>query len=536
MLPKQLRFLHPYLHFTGLLLMVAGLPFSLLLMSLSQFFIGGNWILEGEYAEKWARFKSNRSAWLLCALFLMLLPGMLWTENLNDGFKLIRINLPFLIYPFVLASVPPLKKSWYELLLKLSLLAVFLATLACTFIGLPRWLNGELSDIRNISLFISHIRFALLIALAILIGMWMLSSKAIALSKPERGFLLVMILWMTAFLFILQSLTGLGILLTIALGWGIYTVWKKYSLRTALLIYAIPVIVVAGITWQGISAWKNYKTPDAIYASPAPDTTIRGNPYTHALTVLENGHYVLSYVCEQELRQEWKKRSTLNLDSTDKKGHSAYFTLIRFLNSKGLKKDADGVKALSQREVRYIEQGVANVNYTGLWGIRMRFYQLLWELDYRQRDGSKPVGHTIMMKLEFWKNARLIVNENPFAGVGTGDVSDSFKKAYQQNASWLDPQWWMTAHNHYLYTAVALGIPGLLFFLYCFFVPYLRSRKDKYIPLRLFFIIAVISMLTEDTLTTQAGVSFVAFYYCFFLFARPFSGSTSSSSSVGSTD
>ena len=160
MLPKQLRFLHPYLHFIGLLLMVVGLPFSLLLMSLSQFFVVGNWILEADFKNKWERFKSNRAAWLLCGIFILLLPGLLYTQNMNDGLKLVRINLPFFIFPFFLASSAPLKKTWYELLLKLSFLSVFLASIACAFIGLPKWLNGEFSDIRQISIFISHIRFA----------------------------------------------------------------------------------------------------------------------------------------------------------------------------------------------------------------------------------------------------------------------------------------------------------------------------------------------------------------------------------------
>lgn len=534
MLPKQLRFLHPYLHFTGLLLMVAGLPFSLLLMSLSQFFIGGNWILEGGYKEKWERFKSNKSAWLLCGIFLMLLPGMLWTINLNDGLKLIRINLPFLIFPFVLASTKPLKKEWYNLLLKLAVLSVFLATLACTAFGLPRWLNGELADIRTISIFISHIRFALLIILIALIGMWMLVSNAIPINTYERWGLRIIITWLVVFLFILQSLTGLGILLVLSFLWGMYRLWKKASLIKVLIILFIPITATGIIVWQGLEAWKRYSTPDAMYLLPVPEKSPRGNNYIHDFAVLENGHYVLSYVCDTELYSSWAKRSTQHLDSLDGKGNPTRFTLIRYLNSKGLKKDQDGVNALSDLDIRYIEKGVANVNYTGLWGIRMRFYQLLWELDYSKRGGNKPVGHTIMMKLEFWKNSFSLISENPIYGVGTGDVPDSFKAEYQKSSSWLDPEWWMTSHNHYFYITVALGFPGLICFLICFILPIIRAPRPIYAPLLAFFCIAAFSMLTEDTLTTQAGVSFVAFFYCFFLFARPVDTSDSSGSSSSS--
>jgi len=35
-----------------------------------------------------------------------------------------------------------------------------------------------------------------------------------------------------------------------------------------------------------------------------------------------------------------------------------------------------------------------------------------------------------------------------------------------------------------------------------------------------FFCIALLSMLNEDTLETQAGVTFFAFFYCFFIWGK----------------
>jgi hypothetical protein len=538
MLPKQIRFLHPYLHFTGLLLMVVGLPFSLLLMSLSQFFIVGNWILEADFKTKWERFKSNKIAWMLCGIFILLLPGLLWTNNINDGLKLIRINLPFLIYPFFLSSSVPLKKSWYELLLKLSFVSVFLATLACSFIGLPQWLNGEFSDIRQISIFISHIRFALLIDLSILIGIWIIGNKGIQVKTHEKWLIVGIIIWMVVFLFILQSLTGIAILFFILALWGSTFLLKNYSLKKAILFFLIPVSLLAGLFFQLSASWDKYHTPDSKYSAPLKSLTRMGNAYTHQLDIIENGHYVNSYVCEKELRTSWNTRSKTSLDSNDQKGHQTYTTLVRFLNSKGLNKDAEGVFMLSEREVHYIEQGIANVNYTGLWGIRMRLYQMFWELDYNQRGGKAPIGYTVMMKLEFWETALHIILQHPFSGVGTGDVTDAFKEEYSKSNSWLNEKWRLTSHNYYLYIAVALGIPGLIAFLILITLPFIRTfKKSPYLPLTLFWGIALISMLTEDTLNTQAGASFVAFFYCFFLFSRPNIKSTSStSSSISSED
>jgi hypothetical protein len=534
MLPKKLRFLHPYLHFTGLLLMVAGLPFSMLLMSLSQFFIGGNWILEGNYLAKWNQFRRNKKAILLCSIFLMLIPGMLYSHNLDEGLKLLRLNLPFLIFPFVLSSSAPLQLSWYKLLIKLGVLSVFLATVTCAIIGLPRWLDGSLSDIRQISLFISHIRFSLLIVFSALLICWLLMQKNNWLSAFEKVAAVIILVWLLVFLFILQSLTGLIILVIVAGFWALIELRRRLKPVFVVSIYALTVLLVIGIVASVVNAYENYITPAEEYYKPKPLLTKNGNPYSHNYSIIENSHFVFANVCSSELRSAWKKRTNYPIDSLDGKSNPVYITLVRFLNSKGLHKDAEGVKALSDNEIRYIQQGIANVNYTGLWGIRMRFYQLLWEVDYYRRDGANASGHSLLMKLEFWRNSVQIIKSHPLLGVGIGDVSDAFKLQYSTSKTWLDKVWWMNSHNQFLYIAVASGIPGLIVFLVCFFAPALKKEKVRNTPFILFFCIALISMLTEDTLTTQAGVSFVAFYYALFLFSRPKITSESDSSSGSS--
>jgi hypothetical protein len=521
MLPKQLRFLHPYLHFTGLLLMVVGLPFSMLLMSLSQFFIGGNWILEGNFIEKLKRFKSNKSAIALCCIFIMLLPPLFWSTNTNEALKLIRLNLPFLIFPFVLGSIKPLQFSWYKLLIRLFIVSVFLAVIVCSSIGLPRWMNGELTDIRHISLFISHIRFSLLIAFALLLILWMTIKKPFEFLPYEKYVLPSIGLILLAFLFILQSLNGIIILCIVGGIWLMKEIRSRFNLPTTLVIYSIPALFLGLSIYFAGNAWQNYFTPNEIYSAPLPAKTALGNPYKHSFGMIENGHYVDAFLCEDEVRSTWNQRSSLSIDSADGKGHPVFTTLVRYLNSKGLTKDQAGVMALNEKDIRYIENGTANVNYTGLLGIRMRFYQLLYELDFQKRGGTNASGHSLMMKLEFWKNGLSLIRKNPIFGTGTGDVPADFREQYKFTASWLTPQWWMTSHNQFIYFAVGLGIPGLLLFLFLFFYPAIQSKAFNYLPFTLFFSIAFLSMFTEDMLTTQAGVSFVVFFYAFFLFARP---------------
>jgi hypothetical protein len=64
---------------------------------------------------------------------------------------------------------------------------------------------------------------------------------------------------------------------------------------------------------------------------------------------------------------------------------------------------------------------------------------------------------------------------------------------------------------------LTFGLPGILFFLAWLFVPGLINRKTLHPVYYAFMFVFLISMLTEDTLETQAGVSFAVFFSCLFL-------------------
>ena len=520
MLPKQLRFLHPYLHATGLLLMVVGLPFSMLLMSLSQFFIGGNWILEGDYTVKWKRFRSNKIAIMLCCLFLLYLPTTLWSSNADESLKVLRINLPLLIFPCVIGSSKPLPSGWYFNLMRVFVASVVLSTVVCAAIGLPQWINGTLNDIRHISLFISHIRFALLIVLAIFLCIWMVFYQPFRLAPIERVAYILAIIWCLFFMVILQSLNGFIVLLGVGLLWLVVETKKKLSAKTSFILTALCFAAITVSALLLVQTWKSYFTPATIYNGALPERSRAGNLYRHQLDLIENGYYINSFVCETELHAGWASCSNYGLDSSDLKGHSIKTTLIRYLNSKGLSKDAEGIKQLTKTDIQNIENGIANVKYAGLWGLRMRFYQLMYEYSFYQQGGKNASGHSLLMKWEFWKTGLNILLENPIMGVGIGDVPDAFRAYYQKNNTWLTQDWWMTCHNQYLYFGVAGGIPLLILFLFFFLTPAFKIWRTSILPFKLFLGISLLAMTTEDMLTTQAGVSFIAFFYSFFAFSR----------------
>jgi O-antigen ligase len=107
-----------------------------------------------------------------------------------------------------------------------------------------------------------------------------------------------------------------------------------------------------------------------------------------------------------------------------------------------------------------------------------------------------------------------------WTGVGTGDVQKAFDEEYGQENSRLSKEFRHRGHNQYLTFALTFGIGGFLFFIFSLFYPIFKMKKQSDYFYATFFVIAFISMLTEDTLETQAGVTFFAFFNSFFLFAR----------------
>ena len=105
-------------------------------------------------------------------------------------------------------------------------------------------------------------------------------------------------------------------------------------------------------------------------------------------------------------------------------------------------------------------------------------------------------------------------------GVGTGDMNIAFQAQYEKMRSKLSPDQRWRSHNQFLSVFIGFGFLGLLWFLFAIFYPPLMVRRQDDFFMIVFLIIAILSMLTEDTIESQTGVTFFAFFYSFLLFAR----------------
>jgi hypothetical protein len=511
------------LYFFGLMFFAASLPLSKFTISLAQFIIAGNWLLEGNFKHKWDLIKQNKVASLLMSLYAIHLIGLWNTSNFDYALHDLRTKVPILVFPFLIATSKAIDRKQVDQILFL----LWAATLVSTLISLAIYLGmtgKDITDIRQISPLISHIRLALLVCVAIAIAAYFYKNTAhlpwLKLSKNfTKWLLLLSIFWMFLFLIILESLTGLFILLLGFLSLCLIQIFSKKTFIAQKLSYVI--LIVASLLLGYFSIYFSVKpllVTQKVDFTTLPQQTINGQNYQHHINekFTENGHWYGLYQCEPELRTAWNKRSKLPYDSLDDKLQIVNYTLMRYLTSKGLPKDSFGVWQLSQKDIQLIEQGVPNYLIPQMNPIESRAYQVYCE--YQSfKEGYNSSGHSLTMRLHYWKAAVLIIKDHFFTGVGTGDVEDAFQEKYVEIDSSLELPWRHRAHNQYLTMIVAFGVFGVAYFMFWLFAP-AYFKKGKLHPIYFAFLfILLISMLFEDTLETQAGLSFAVFFSSLFL-------------------
>ncbi|MBN1131781.1 MAG: O-antigen ligase family protein [Bacteroidales bacterium] len=515
MFPKKV---HDQIYFWSLVFLAVSLPLSIFFTSVFQFVLIGNWIAEAKFREKWIRFRSDPALWIFLALFLIHLLGMTWTNNLDYGLKDLRIKLPLLVLPLVVGTVTPLTKKQTDLILHFFVGAVCVATLASVF-ALTGLLPGEINDFRDISLFISHIRFALLIVLAIAISFYFLFLNDEKLPVFLRWFYPVNLVWMPLFLIALKSLSGIVIFIILTYLFLLRLTFRirDISLRFMVFVFIL-IIPLVSLAYVG-TVVKRFYTVDPIESAEIDLKTNEGNLYMNLSDrkEIENGHHVWMYVCISELEREWNRVSDIDFNGITANGNSLQHTLIRYMTSMGLRKDAVGFSRLTDKDIKAIEKGIANQIYLKKFSLYPRIYEIIWEI-HRVRLGYSPNDKSIVQRWLYLEAGLSIAGDHFWTGVGTGDIPDAFNAYYEKVQSPLETDRRRRAHNQFLTFVIAFGIFGFMACMAAILVPvWIRKKWDSCMTV-VFLVIMGLSMMNEDTIETSAGAASFAFFYVITIF------------------
>jgi O-antigen ligase/polysaccharide polymerase Wzy-like membrane protein len=521
-MPLTRQQIHEQVYFYGLILMAISLPLSIFAVSISEILLLVNWLVEGRYRKKWERFRSNPALWIFLLLYLLHALALLWSVDGEYSAKDMRVKLSLFILPLIMGTSVTLVRSQVNRVLLFFTLAVFVASMA-SVMALMGLLNVEVEGYRDLSLFMSHIRFSLMVVLSILIVVWYLFFDRSPITRLENLWYLVGLVWFPIFLVLLKSLSGIVIMGFLAFFLLVRTVLEIRDSAVRFMVL-VPVIMIPlfSLIYLG-HAVNKYYTFDEIHFDEIDTHTVLGNPYKNRpnLREVENGHYIWLHICDKEMEEEWGKVSDVDYLGKTTNGNTIRGTLIRFLASKGLRKDAAGVRQLSKAEVEAVELGLANYIYMQRFRLYPRIYEVIWEID-RYRLGYSPNEKSVVQRFLYLDAGWKIARENLLFGVGNGDVKFAFDEHYESVDSPLDPQWRRRSHNQYLTFMISFGIPGLLICLLALIAPVFLAKRYRSFLAVGFMILMLLSMVNEDTLETSAGASFVAFFYSLFVFGPDF--------------
>lgn len=532
-----------YFYLVGLILIGIFLPTSKFGLSVSQFYLLALWMLLGldmrsinkMYTEKpfinrilyriafsfngiWNNIKTrfndfihNKIAVVMVSMYLMHFIGLIYTSDFQYAFKDLRIKLPLLVFPLILSSMKPLNRKQLDTVLWFFISSVFFVTILAAI----KFISCDFVDVRELSVFVSHIRLSLCIVFSIFIlGYYFVKRNYSIIIKSIVIFLILWFLWI---IMILESFIGLLIIATLCVILSLYFSFKINNsfikISTIIIIAALPIISLHYI----YKTIHNYRTPEKVIVEQLDTHTKLGNPYVFDTIRygIEDGRYIGLYLAKQETIDAWNNRSDKTIESVyDKK----YRILIRYLTSKNLRKDAEGVSQLTEDDIRNIENGVANYNYINNPGIKTRIMKII--ISYDNYVSSKNAnGSSVFQRVEYIKASLNIIKDNPLIGVGTGDIANAFQQYYEDTNSKLEKENRLRSHNQYLAITVAFGIIGLLWYLFSLLYP-LHEKKNRNYLYIIFLAIMLMSMLTEDTLETQIGVTLFAFFNSFLVFAN----------------
>lgn len=483
---------HHKFYLLGTVTLAVAMPLSHFVMGLSIFLLLLNWVAEWNWHEKWERLRKNRQGLLFAAFYLVYAIGLVHTTNWGAAGEEMLGKLPFLLAPILIITSKPFNNN--------ELRGIFSAFILASLFGcIWNFVYAQthtLGDYREMSRFIDHIRFGLCVVMSVVFCVHYFDDESLALTRYIYLFFSVLFL---AYLIYSQTLSGILIMMVIAVCYIVHLIVDKADKRMKWIlgsVTALFLIIVAG--------YITYITYDYFHVKDsAPDTaalTASGRPYTfEEEPMLENGHYIGHYVCEEELATAWTMRSGSEYDEL------TAATLRRYLNSLGLRKDSAAVMSLSDKDIRNIENHNANVWYVRGGNVRRALYETFFGVTLYQKYGVMNES-SMLQRVELWRASWQIIREHWLFGVGIGNQRTALDQQLElQRSPIAGKKLGRGSHNQYLTFWMAAGIIPLLYF--CFLLAYPFVAMPKRVTFVYFALILALalSMLVEDTLNAQTG-------------------------------
>ncbi len=327
---------HKQAHYFLALAIAFCLPFA----QLTPIFIASmlvNWIVEGDFKNKFIAISKNKLALIFMLFYGMHLLGMIYTQNTNSGWFDLQVKLSLLIFPLVLASSPLTKEN-----ARTVFFALILGGLVSSLILLGRatyhylYLNNNCFFYSAFSFMLhpSYLSLYLCVAIA-----WMLvgiSQKSFTNKWFSNGIAIILIVFFSIINVLLSSKMGLITTILILLGFLIYYIvrHKKYTLGfsgialIAILMYSVFNYVPA-VRDRINNAITSLTTPSA-NQTDSESTAVRLLIWKAANQVISENFYLGTGTgdLKDKLMNEYQKRGMTGAIEHKLNTHNQYYQVL----------------------------------------------------------------------------------------------------------------------------------------------------------------------------------------------------------------
>ncbi len=502
--------------FLSIILFVVFLPLSQAMVSICAGIMLFVAFIEDNWHNKFKRLKINCALFTFPAIYIIYLVSSIISNKFSASLYDLQKSLFFLVLPLAFILGKRISSQQKKYVFYVFIFSVFVSTII-TFLNWKLYDNPETFSIHKASL-ISHIRFSFQLILSFWFVFMLLLKNVRKLINWQRLLLLAGATYFLAFLIFQQSLTGL-IALTGSIVFFVLLLLFLVSKRIRAFLFILTIVLVTVPVVYVTHVARKFYDIESVDKSSIEKKTARGNLYNHDFNnpMVENGRYVFLYLCQDEVREEWDKVSEIKYDSMGLNGYPVSSTLIRYLTSKGLRKDAEGVRSLSKQDVLNVNNGIANEIYAGAkLSLYPRIYQTIWEYYIYSKTGNAN-QKSFSQRIEYAKAAICIIKQHLWFGVGTGNWKEEFRKTYAKNNPKLKEEFYGSSHNQYLNYMVKFGIIG--FFAILFFILYPVFKTGRYSDhlFLVFLVFLFFANFADSNFESHMGSSFFVFFYCIFI-------------------
>ena len=490
-------------------------------MSLSLIGLSLNWLLELEFQLKWKNIKEkNYLPIIFSGLFLVELFWLLFSQDITIGLNVLRIKTPLLLLPIIIGSSNSFSKREWKIVISTFFIGILVSTFWVYLVSLEILpTKKDSGTIRDASVFMSHIRYSVLLSFSAVLLINLAIKKRI--NKPLA---FIVFFWLIFLIFKLATITAILGLSSALLFMFISLLFFFKNQSKTLYIAGIATLFFLVGLYTTVIFNDFYHIKNNVRALKT--FSIGGEKYQQDLNdnTRENGYYLWENIAQKELERTWNKKSKITFKSKDKKQQPLKSTLYRFLTSKGLDKDSASLGKLTQNEIQEIENGeTSSVSYNNF---ETRIRSLLYEWESRKKN-SDPNNQTINQRVVFWKTGLNIFLSKPIFGYGPGGAKIEYKKYYKNQTTSLVKSNQLLAHNQFITQAINLGALGSIIWIFIMLYSFLKVEKQIILIFIPYLILMLFAFMSDDMLEVQAGATIFSFFGTLLLFYNSTSLDTS---------